>query len=83
MDYILSKEKCPKEKFLKQRARLSINPDPSKNKMNIDFQNINEVIFSNQLNKIAALLKEASDEAHFALIRIYLASGDKDRRQFK
>jgi hypothetical protein len=40
-------------------------------KIDTKFKAINEVIFSNQLNKILNLLSIASDEVHLALIRIY------------
>ncbi len=47
--------------------------NPTKNKPEVDFQHVNEVIFSNQLNKISRLLSEGPDELHMALIRIYTA----------
>lgn len=73
MEYVLTKEKCNKENFIKQWSKLVINSAPSKGKAVFDYRRVNEIIFSNQLNKITRLLTEGNDELHFALIRIYYA----------
>jgi hypothetical protein len=57
--------------------------NPVKNKPPVNFQLVNEVIFSNQLNKVSRLLTEGPDELHMALIRIYFAEQDEaERKQF-
>lgn len=76
MEYILTKEKCNKENFIKQWSKLVINSGPSKGKAAFDYRRVNEIIFSNQLNKITRLLTDGNDELHFSLVRIYYAENE-------
>jgi hypothetical protein len=81
LDYVLSREKCPRDNFLRLRSKYGANP--IKNRP-VDFPRVNEVIFSNQLNKVTRLLAEGGDELHLALIRIYFAEQEEaDRKQFE
>jgi hypothetical protein len=82
LDYVLSREKSSRDNFLRLRSKLGVNP--VKNKPAVEFEQVNEVIFSNQLNKVARLLTEGGDEVHLALIRIYFAEQEEgERKQFE
>lgn len=60
-----------------------MNSGVKKNK-NVEYKVINQVIFSNQINKIVKILTESQDEVHLALIRIYFAAVDNiQRKQFQ
>lgn len=47
-----------------------------------DFEAVDRVVFSAQLNKVLAVLTEGSDEVHLSLLRIYLSRGEAESARF-
>lgn len=59
LEYILNKEKLQKDKYNENKQTLKFILQKKKTEINIEL--VNNIIFSNQLNKIINLLTEASD----------------------
>lgn len=84
ISHILTKEKSNREAFNRLRSKNISLSVQNKNKPMVDYRRVNEIIFSNELNKVRRLLSEGSDEVHLALLRIYWAEREsRERKQLE
>lgn len=92
INYILIKEGYQCERFTKKRSELNQNLQVINKFENFsDYENVNKVLFGNQLGKIFKIialqdgdLKSGTQkQVHLSMIRIYLASFSKKRQNFQ
>jgi len=58
-----------------------VGPD-IRRKFEVNFGQVNSVIFTSQLNKVVALLSGGGDDVHSALLRIYFSWQNNTQNKF-